>query len=177
VDIALLPLDLPRWDQAPGGDLFVVFVATDVRPLRGAPGLLDWRLNGKLSACLRDERFLGARGEKLLLPTQRIPWQAVLAVGVGPGAAFDEAGFREALTTVARAARGLAQRRLAIALPGRELGKIETDRAVTLLQDLFSGGEVTALTLVDTAAALKTIGDRLGLPGPARRSQPAQQIP
>jgi hypothetical protein len=45
---SFLPVDLLRWDRGPGGDALVVPVWSDVRPLRGAAGLLDWRLCGRL---------------------------------------------------------------------------------------------------------------------------------
>jgi hypothetical protein len=170
--VTLLPLDLARWDQAPAGDLFAVPITTDIRPLRGPAGLLDWRLNGRLSHWLREERFAGEPGEKLLMPTQRVPWSAVLAVGVGASTAFDEERFRTALTLVLDTARGLRLQRLAIALPGRDLGKIEPERALILLREVLGSGEassppacdnvISSLTLVDTAAALKTMSQHLG---------------
>jgi hypothetical protein len=177
LEVALLPLDLARWDQAAGGDLFAVPVPTDVRPLRGAAGLLDWRLNGRLSSCLREERFQGTCGEKLLIPTSRIPWRAVLAVGVGPAGEVDDERCRTALAVVLATARGLGQTRLALALPGREGGRLPLERAVILLAETLAAaardgagaaeragaGGVTALTLVDTAAALKPLGEKLGL--------------
>jgi hypothetical protein len=173
--VTLLPLDLGRWDQAPPGDLFAVPITTDVRPLRGPAGLLDWRLNGRLSHWLREERFAGAPGEKLLMPTQRVPWSAVLAVGVGATAEFDEDRFRTALTIVLDAARGLGLQRLALALPGRDLGRMEPERAIGLLRDaLASDNVISSLTLVDTAAALKTIGQLLGISGATRPPAPVR---
>jgi hypothetical protein len=187
--VTLLPLDLVRWDQAPAGDLFAVPISTDVRPLRGPAGLLDWRLNGRLSHWLREERFAGEPGEKLLMPTQRVPWSAVLAVGVGASTAFDEERFRTALTIVLGAARGLRLQRLAIALPGRDLGRVEPERALALLREVLAAAEagsspacdnvISSLTLVDTAAALKTMGQLLGqLPevsGPTRAPTAVRQ--
>jgi hypothetical protein len=168
--ISLLPLDLTRWDQATAGDLFAVPVTTDVRPLRGPAGLLDWRLNGRLSSCLREERFRGEPGEKLLMPTQRVPWSAILAIGIGAAAEFDEGRFRLALAVVLATARGLVpggQHRLAIALPGRDLGRLEPERAVTLLREVLASAHpapsALTLTLVDTAAALKTMGALVGV--------------
>src|SRR3954469_2254137 len=120
LEVALLPLELARWDQAAGGDLFAVPVPTDVRPLRGAAGLLDWRLNGRLSTCLRQERFRGAFLEKLLWPTQRIRGRAVLGVRVGASASFDEGCFRAALAVGFQVLRGLGNHEMAVALPGRE---------------------------------------------------------
>jgi hypothetical protein len=177
--VTLLPADLARWDQAPPGDLFAVPITTDVRPLRGPAGLLDWRLNGRLSHWLREERFAGELGDKLLMPTRRIPWTAVLAVGVGASGAFDESRFRAALTLVLDTARGLGLQRLAIALPGRDLGRVEPERALALLREtvsaLSSDNVISCLTLVDTAVALRTIGQLLGLSGPTRAPAAARQ--
>jgi hypothetical protein len=164
VELALLPVDLARWDQADGGDLFVVPVWSDVRPLRGAAGLLDWRLNGRLSVYLRQQRFRGAFLEKLLWPTRRIPWRAVLAVGVGTLAAFDEGCFRASLAVAFQALRGLGLHHMAVAPPGREMGRIEPDRAVTLMRELAAEHEnLSSLTVLDTPAAIKVMTERLGI--------------
>lgn len=165
----MLPLDLARWDQSPGGDLFVVPIWSDVRPLRGAAGLLDWRLNGHLSERLREERLTGARGERLLLPTRRLPWRAVLALGMGPTRDFDDERFRDALETAFTVMKGLGVSTVAAALPGRDTGKIEPERAVTLFRETAQQRDhVTALTLMDSAAALKIISELLGLTTAAR---------
>jgi hypothetical protein len=169
VEISLLPLDLARWDQAPGGDLFVVPIWTDVRPLRGAAGLLDWRLNGRLSECLRDERFAGERGERLLWPTKRIPWRAVLAIGLGATRDFDEERFRDTLDTTFTVMQGLGLSTLAAALPGRETNRLGPERAATLFRESAQDrNHIAALTLLDTAPALKVIGEILGLSTAAR---------
>ena len=46
--ISVLPLDLERWDEVPR-DCLVLSVFKDDRPLRGAAGLADWRMCGRLS--------------------------------------------------------------------------------------------------------------------------------
>jgi leucyl aminopeptidase len=164
MELALLPIDLARWDQAPGGDLFVVPAFSDVRPLRGAAGLLDWRLNGRLSECLREQRFAGARAERLLMPTRRIPWRAVLVLGLGSARDFDDEAFRDTLDNAFSVMRGMGIGSLAMSLPGREGERIAPERAVTLLREVSRDHEhVRALTLLDTAPALKTMGELLGL--------------
>lgn len=177
MEISILPLDLARWDETPGGDLFAIPICTDVRPLQGAAGLLDWRLNGQLSSCLREERFHGTIGEKLLLPTRRVPWSAVLAVGIGDSAALDDQGVRSAVSVILATTRGLGQRRLAIAPPGRELRRApaELDRVVALLlgELLAHGTDLRSLTVVDTAAALKMIARLLGISGTGRPAKAA----
>jgi leucyl aminopeptidase len=164
MEISVLPLDLARWDQSPGGDLCVVPIWSDVRPLRGAAGLLDWRLNGHLSERLREERFTGERGERLLLPTRRLPWRAVLALGLGVSRDFDDDRFRDTLDTAFTIMKGLGVSTVAASLPGRDTGRVDPERAVALFRETAQERHhVTALTLMDTAAALKIIGELLGL--------------
>lgn len=165
MEISLLPVDVSRWDLAGGGELFVVPVWTDVRPLRGAAGLLDWRLNGWLSQCLREERFQGTAGEKLLVPTRRIPWRAILAIGAGASGSFDEERCRVWLATLFSAAVGLGFRTAAVALPGREQERIPVDRTVAMLREVMRQrpDPLDVLTLIDTPAALKSIAEALGL--------------
>jgi hypothetical protein len=169
VEVYLLPLDLARWDQAPGGDLLVVPVWTDVRPLRGAAGLVDWRLNGRLSDCLREERFTGALQDRLLWPTRRIPWAGILAIGQGATRDFDDDRFRRTLETAFAVMRGLGLRTMAAALPGREGNRLGPERAASLFREASQGQDhVEAVTLVDTAPALKVMSEALGLTTAAR---------
>ncbi len=75
-------------DPAPlaldGLDLLVVPVAGDRRPLRGLAGACDWELCGELSETMQDERFTGARGDRLLVHTEgRLPMRFVLLLGIG----------------------------------------------------------------------------------------------
>jgi hypothetical protein len=164
MDLSLLPLELARWDEAEPGELFIVPIYSDVRPLRGPAGLLDWRLCGDLSAALREEKLTGEVGEKLLLPTRRIPWQAVLVVGSGPSRGFDEKRFIAVCGGALEAARKLRKTRLAIALPGRELGLIEPRRAVVLMREQLPPDEPPpAITLIDSPPALKSMSELLGL--------------
>jgi hypothetical protein len=169
LELNVLPLELARWDQAPGGDLFVVPIWSDIRPLRGAAGLADWRMNGRLSECLREERFAGLAGERLLIPTRRLPWRAVLGLGMGASRDFDDDRFRAALDTAFTVMRGMNLSTLALTLPGRELGRIEPERAVALFREAaHERDHVAALTLLDTAAALKIMSELLGLTTAAR---------
>lgn len=174
MELSVLPLDLARWDQSPSGDLCMVPIWSDVRPLRGAAGLLDWRLNGHLSERLREERFTGARGERLLLPTRRLPWRAVLALGLGGTRDFDDQRFRDTMETAFTVMKGLGVSTVAVALPGRDNGKVDPERAVALFRETAQERHhVTTLTLVDTAAALKIISELLGLSRTAARARAA----
>ena len=156
--IAFLPIDLSRWDHGPGGDALVVPVWSDVRPLRGAAGLLDWRLCGRLSQMIRPQ-------EKLLLVTNRVPWRRVLAVGVGVSTAFDEDAFRATIDCSLQALRGIGASSVAMALPGRDIDLIRPDRAIRHFMDALAQSEeqggvwLESLTFIDTPSASKAIGE------------------
>ena len=89
MQIGFLPVELARWDQARPGDLLSVGFWSDARPLRGAPGILDWRLCGKLSAWLVSGKVAGTDGEQTLFPSGgRLAWKLVLVAGLGRRADF-----------------------------------------------------------------------------------------
>ena len=92
-----------------------LFVSTDGRPLRGAAGLVDWRLCGALSASIQGGGFRGGLGERLLMPTQgRIGPERLLIYGCGPSSRPFTA---EELTSCLDAARRAGADELAIELP------------------------------------------------------------
>ena len=163
--ITFLPVDLYRWDNSPAGDALVVPVWVDIRPLRGASGLLDWRLCGRISQMIRDGRVLGTLDEKLLLVTSRIPWRKVLAVGVGESRAFCEAAFRDSISCFLNALHGLGAGSIAIALPGRDIDLIRPERALRDFADVLeqnqeqAGPWLSHLTIIDTPAAAKAIAE------------------
>jgi hypothetical protein len=163
--ISFLPIDLGRWDNGPGGDAMVVPIWTDVRPLRGAAGLVDWRLCGRLSQVLREGRLAGTPGEKLLLVTNRIRWRRVLAIGVGDRLEFSSASFRSAVDCSLQALRGIGASQVAIALPGRDIDIFPADEAVRQFVDAVADSEqgcgpwLDSVVLLDTPAASKVMGD------------------
>ena len=169
--IDFLPVDLARWDQAPAADLLAVGFYSDVRPLRGAAGLLDWRLDGRLSALIVAGHLTGAAEEQLLIPSRkRLPWTLTLACGLGPTATMDESRLQRAVGRTLVTMRGMGLQRLAIALPGRDGERIPARRALQLfLQEAeeTSPGIVGEVTLIETAAGQKELGEVV-----RRRSQP-----
>jgi hypothetical protein len=159
MEVAFLPIDLQRWDQV-SGDLFVVCLWSDIRPLRGAAGLLDWRLNGKLSRWIEEGRMAGRAGEKTLVPTARIPWRTVLALGLGPSREFSESQFLQAVDAVFATARGLKLRTVAMALAGRDIDRVTPERALDLVIEAGRADPVVErFTVVDNPAALRLMAE------------------
>ena len=133
MNVSLLPVELARWDQAAPADAVCVPVWTDVRPLRGAAGLLDWRLCGRLSTMLASGKVTGAEGEQTLFPSaNRLPWRLVLALGGGPRRDFSDRRFQASVRRALDAVKGLGARRLALALPGRDGERATTGATAAL---------------------------------------------
>jgi hypothetical protein len=182
--IDFLSVDLARWDQASpsssssSADLLVVGFYSDVRPLRGAAGLLDWRFDGRLSALIVAGSLSGALDEQLLMLTQkRLPWRLALVAGLGPVAALDETRFVRVVNRTLSTMRGLGLARLAIALPGRDADRIPARLALQLFlkeAEETLPGIVAELTLIETAAGQKELGEVVRRRGPAPRSRDAR---
>jgi hypothetical protein len=138
---------------------------TDVRPLRGAAGLLDWRMCGRLSQVIREGRLAGTPGEKLLLVTNRIRWRRVLAIGVGDSKEFSDGIFRSAVDCGLQALRGIGASKVAMALPGRDIELLRPDHAVRQFIDAVADSEqgngpwLDSVVIIDTPAASKAMGD------------------
>jgi hypothetical protein len=177
VQVSLLPVDLPHWDQARPGDVICVPVWSDVRPLRGAAGLLDWRLCGRLSSWLASGKVTGADGEQTLFPSgERLPWRLVLAMGAGARAELSDKRLRELVRRMLTAVRGLAVHRVALALPGREIGPGATGatavkggpsvrRALDLVLHEVDAqpGVIDDLTVIEAASGHKELAEAMRL--------------
>ena len=161
--IAFLAPELAKWDalgeaEAPP-ELLVLPFFSDERPLRGAAGLADWRLCGRLSRLLLARRVSGERGETTLLPARRLAFPRVVLFGLGAAAAFDEPRFRDAARGIDRVARDLAVARFALSLPGRATGKLVARRALELwLEESTSDGDVW---IIEPPSAQKEAADLL----------------
>jgi hypothetical protein len=65
-------------------DVIVTGFFLDERPLRGASGWIDWRLNGRLSHFIQAKRFTGEWKETILVPSEgRLVAPLILLIGLG----------------------------------------------------------------------------------------------
>jgi len=158
VDVHFVPPDLRRLDALKSEALCVPFFA-DERPLRGALGLVDWRLCGLLSRLIMGSRVSGAQGETVLVPARpKLTVEKLLLFGIGPLGAFDEqvftVGVSHMLTTLTRA----RVRASVVVLPGRALGLIAPVRAMEIFLRVASGTEEhDEITLVEDAEAQRAM--------------------
>ncbi len=133
MDVRFVPPDLRKLDQL-DVDAVVLPVHADERPLRGATGLVDWRLSGRLSTLIARGRLRGLEGERVLVSTQaRLAFDKVVLIGVGESAALDATVARGAIDAMLDVLDGLRARKAALALPGRTLGRLEAEAAMDVL--------------------------------------------
>jgi hypothetical protein len=162
LDIRFLAPELRHLDEA-SAEVAVGSLWQDERPMRGFAGLLDWRLCGRLSALLVSGFASGEGGEVLLVPGKpHVPFEKILLVGLGARASFDDDAFRRGVQRMASALEGLRVRRAVVELPGRGVGAIDADRAITLtLECLGPQPEHDAWWLVEEPEAQKRIEQRV----------------
>lgn len=130
MEIAFVAPDLRRLDkirhEALGAALF-----EGEWPLRGALGLLDWRLAGRVSGLIQDRVVDGRRGESLLIPGEsKVAFDKLFLRGAGRAADFDEATFDALLGELLDTLTGAGVRSSALVLPGRALGLIRAADAM-----------------------------------------------
>jgi hypothetical protein len=162
--VHFLAADLSRWDEAEDEALALTFFA-DERPLRGAAGLADWRLCGRLSRLLRSARLTGDEGEALMLPPgRRLPFPRLVLLGLGSSKSFDERGYRDHVRRLREVMARARLRRYAVQPPGRATGLIAARRALELWLEEERGDEHPAeVSLIDTSGAHKEMADILRL--------------
>jgi len=157
VDVRFVLTELARIDALRYEAVALPFFE-DERPLRGAAGLCDWRLCGRLSAILRGGRVTGALGELTLLPARpRLPFDKMLLVGCGAREGFDERRFRAVTAATFEAAAGLRLRNLALSLPGRGAGRVAAGEAMRWFLDAAGGSVLEEAIVLDDVEAVKVM--------------------
>ena len=158
--LSVLPLDLARWDETQR-DCLVLPVFKDDRPLRGAAGLVDWRLCGKLSRLLKTSRASAEAGEQLLLPPgRRLRFARIFWFGLGDAKAYNEERFRRDLAWILGTLTKAGVNDWALQMPGRASGLIGARRAVEIvLEDQLLADR--SITVIEDPAGQKDIAELL----------------
>jgi hypothetical protein len=163
VKLSILAADLAKWDESDRDTLLLPFFE-DERPLRGAAGLCDWRLCGRLSRLLRGKRATGTRGESLMMPPgRRLRFGRLMLFGLGASKDYGEQRFREDIRWLRKVAQDAGIKDYAVEPPGRASGLIGARRALELWLDESAkdGIEPEAVTLVDSLSGHKDMADLL----------------
>ncbi len=160
--LRFLSLELAKWDQEKGGDLVLTFFR-DERPLRGATGLADWRLCGKLSQLVRNQRLDGRDGETLLLPPgSRLSFDRILLFGLGERRGYGVKQFKRDAERIALVLRRAKSTRYALQPPGRAMGLVAARSAVQIWLDVAVDDRNTAqVSIIDIPSAQKEMAEIL----------------
>ncbi len=158
--LSVLPLDLARWDEN-ARDCLVLPVFRDDRPLRGAAGLADWRLCGRLSRLLKANRATAEQGETMMLPPgRRLRFKRVLWFGLGDAKGYTDDRLRKDLTWIADVVAKAGASDWAVQAPGRASGLIGARRAVeVILEDQALAQQ--SITLLEDPSGQKDIAELL----------------
>ena len=158
--LSVLPVDLARWDES-ARDCLVLPVFRDDRPLRGAAGLADWRMCGRLSRLLKTEKATANAGETMMLPPgRRLRFKRVMWFGLGDAKGYTDDRFRKDLAWILSVVTAARVTDWAIQAPGRASGLIGARRAVEIIledQKLVD----QPLTLLEDPAGQKDIAELL----------------
>ncbi|MBL8627120.1 MAG: peptidase M17 [Myxococcales bacterium] len=162
--LSLLPLDLGKWDETPREALLLP-VFSDERPLRGAAGLSDWRLCGRLTRLCKAGRLVGSRGETMMLPPgRRLPFKRVFLFGLGPSSGYRDTSLRDDLRWMREVVAAAGVRDFALEAPGRATGVIGARRALEVVLEETDRGD-GAVWLIDGPAGHKDMAELLRLQG------------
>lgn len=158
MDVRFVPLDLARVGALRYEAVALPFFE-DERPLRGAAGLCDWRLCGRLSRLLLAGRVTGALGEVTLLPARpALPFDKMLLFGAGGSGGFDAARFAAVSSRLFEVVEGLRLRNLVLSLPGRSTGSASPGDAIRWFLEAAAGREgVEEVIVLDDLDAQKVM--------------------
>jgi hypothetical protein len=158
--LSVLPLDLARWDEA-ARDCLVLPVFKDDRPLRGAAGLADWRMGGRLSRMVKSNRANAEAGESILLPPgRRLRFARILWFGLGDAKGYTDERFKKDLVWILEVITKADVADWALQAPGRASGLIGARRAVELMLE-HDPLHAHAVALLEDPAGQKDIAELL----------------
>ena len=108
-------------------DLFGLWHFSDEKPLKGIAGLLDWRLDAKISRLVISGRIQGVWGEKVMIGSlDGLSGKDVIIVGLGPMKDFDVSRMQDAGRIIADTALKLNKETICVALQGHGLQGLDT---------------------------------------------------
>lgn len=149
---------LRRLDLA-GTEVLVANVTEDERPLRGLAGLLDFRLQGRLSQLTKTGFLTGKIGEVVLIPGKpALAFDKVILFGLGRRQQFGDHAYRHVIERILSTLEGIRARSAVVELPGRHFGAIGPETAASILLEMVADRPDHDLwTLVEPSEAQQTI--------------------
>jgi hypothetical protein len=167
VELHFMPATLRHWDAllaegaAGGAETLALSFFSDERPLRGAAGLVDWRLCGRLSRLIVSGRCKGEAGESLMMPAgSRLPFERIFFFGLGESKALDDKGLESHAKWMLDVLQRASVKHYALQIPGRATGVMGARRAAEIWK-LASAKSNCQVTLIDGIDSQRKMGDVL----------------
>jgi hypothetical protein len=115
-------------------DLLVVGLLEDERPLKGSRGWVDWRLNGRLSRLLIQQRLTGDWKEATLIPSQgRMTPRMILLLGLGKIKGYSYLRLRELFPCLLEILKNLNASSICISFPHGKDYNVDSGRLAEVL--------------------------------------------
>jgi hypothetical protein len=158
MDVHFVLPDLRKLDGLKSEALSVPFFS-DERPLRGALGLVDFRLLGRISKLLVSGKIDGHRGETVLVPARpRLTFEKIFLFGLGPRSTFDLSVYERTTEHMLATLTKARVRASVLVLPGRALELIDPTTAMeAFLRVAGSHADHDDVTLVEDVDAQKSM--------------------
>ena len=106
---------------------------SDVRPLKGLAGEIDWLFNGEISRLILDGKINGQFGDSLLLYSNRLKTRNVLLLGMGKRENFDSAAVRNTTKSLAQKLDGINIKSFTIEILGSGYSSLEASAVLKLM--------------------------------------------
>ncbi|MBZ0121775.1 MAG: leucyl aminopeptidase [Sandaracinaceae bacterium] len=164
MEVSFVVPDLRRLDELKSEAIALAFFE-DERPLRGAMGLLDWRLCGALSRLILRGRASGALGETVLVATHgRLPCDKLFLFGCGASGDLDEGRFRAQVDRMLGVLDRARVRASVLGLPGRATDRVAPATAMQLFLEVAAAhtehDQVVLLEDAESQRAMMPVVDR-----------------
>lgn len=117
-------------------EVLAAFLFADQRPLVGAAGLLDWRLDGEVTRMLQAGRISGSRGEQLVLRAGgKLKTQWVLLVGAGKRGDCSDRQIKTLFKELCKCCNRAGFKQVGVALP------LDFQASLSIPEDLAATAE------------------------------------
>ena len=115
-------------------DIIVVGFFLDERPLRGASGWIDWRLNGRLSRFIQAKRLTGEWKETILVPSEgRLVAPLILLIGLGRVREYGPLRLRELSAHLIMTLQGIQVPNICLSFPCEGAYNIDCGKTAEVL--------------------------------------------
>ncbi|MBI5179781.1 MAG: hypothetical protein HZA05_00065 [Nitrospirae bacterium] len=110
---------------------------SDVRPLKGLAGDIDWLFNGEISRLILDGKLNGQIGDSLLLCSNRLKTRNVLLLGMGNRERFDSSAVRNTAKLLANKLSALNIKNFTTEIFGSGYSSLESSNVFKLMLSEF----------------------------------------